>query len=231
METPTNLKKRLNTEGRWAEASLAFNEIFAEKKHFMRAAMARQETWIELGIRFPPLLGPVGERKAAQFAARKQKEERLIATLPGRAPFPPERPSSPATETDFEMPTDDEPADDAPASLPTGLPVGDSNFDRDFEWAYANLGAELEPSAAPSGAAWLLREIGRSPKGRDKFVAMAQKTLSKKNDTENEKKNREDRSRQFALLDSINRSFAGLEEPRQRKPKATQSAVAESCTP
>lgn len=225
METPTNLKKRLNTEGRWAEASLAFNEIFAEKKRHMRAAQARQETWIELGIRFPPLLGPVGERKAARFAARRQKEQQYLDTRPARATFPPENPSFTATETDFDMPTDDEPADDTSAALPTGLPVGDSNFDRDFEWAYNHLGADLDPSDAPSGAAWLLREIGQSPKGREKFAAMAQKTLSKKNDTENEKKNREDRARQFALLDSIKRSFAGLEEPRQRKPK--QSATDE----
>lgn len=93
---------------------------------------------------------------------------------------------------------------------PSDLPIGTTDFDADLAWAWTHLGADVSPSDAPSGAAWFLREHGRTPKTRPAFVTMCQKAFSKKGGDDVER-NREDRSRQFRLLENLSREFAGLE--------------------
>lgn len=114
----------------------------------------------------------------------------------------------PDPRPDFEPEPPKVAPDEAP---PSNLPTGSGDFDSDLEWAYLHLGSSVPPESAPSGAAWFLREHGRSPKTRAAFITMCQKAFSQKSNDDGDRL-RDDRARQFALLSNLTREFAGLEK-------------------
>lgn len=99
--------------------------------------------------------------------------------------------------------------------LPQNLPVGSATFQEDLTWAYRNIASTVTEAMAPSGGAWALRAWGRSEKGRDKFFAVALKVMAPR-EAENSRL-KDDRSRQFSLLDNLmrelgSRELAGIEQ-------------------
>jgi hypothetical protein len=101
-------------------------------------------------------------------------------------------------------------ADGDDGDLPENLPVGSATFKEDLLWAYHNITSAVTETTAPSGSAWYLREWGRNPRARDKFVTLVMKTFGQKTDTDEQFK--DDRRRQFALLENITKEFAGIEQ-------------------
>ncbi len=181
MESDKQMWSRLNAEGHWAAASKLYAKTFDELK----------------------------EQKIPTKEAGRQ------ANIVVRSRFPPEmtereKRRAEALKASQAPPANEDEAPD-PEEMPICLPVGTSSFDDDLEWSYRNLGANVLPEDAPSGAAWALREHGRAAKTRGAYITMCQKTFSKKSGDDIEK-NREDRSRQFRLLDNLAREFAGLEK-------------------
>jgi len=181
MESDKQMWSRLNAEGHWADASKLYAKTFDELK-------AQKIPTKEAGRQANVL---VRSRFPPQLTER---EQRRMAALKEQAALPADEDADP---------------DETPA--PSNLPIGSTDFDFDLAWAWTHLGADVSPLDAPSGAAWFLREHGRTAKTRPAFVTMCQKAFSKKGGDDIER-NREDRSRQFRLLDNLAREFAGLEK-------------------
>ena len=105
---------------------------------------------------------------------------------------------------------DDSLADGEDVDLPENLPVGSATIKEDLLWAYHNITSAVTEATAPSGSAWYLREWGRNPRARDKFVTLVMRTFGQKTDADERFK--DDRRRQFALLENITKEFAGIEQ-------------------
>lgn len=94
--------------------------------------------------------------------------------------------------------------------LPENLPVGSATFKEDLLWAYNNITSAVAETTAPSGSAWYLREWGRNPRARDKFVTLVMKVFGVKTDSDDRLK--DDRRRQFELLGTLTKEFVGIEQ-------------------
>ena len=81
---------------------------------------------------------------------------------------------------------------------------GSVDFEKDFEWAYANIGNRgIQVEDAPSSAAHFLWDYYRSTKA--KFVETAAKLHAAKSKTasDDDKVMHDDQRKQFALLDAL----------------------------
>ena len=168
-----------------------------ESDKVLWARLTREGRWEAATMLYSRTLSELCESGMGRVKAKRE------ATTIVRAKFPPDL-------TSGIEPVDEE-ADPDEYTMPSDLPTGSNEFDADLEWSYRHLGAKVEPRDAPSGAAWALREHGRAVKTRAAYLSMCQKAFSKKSSDDVER-NREDRSRQFRLLETLSREFAGLEK-------------------
>ena len=111
---------------------------------------------------------------------------------------------------------DDLVADDSD-DFPTNLPPGDCNFEADLRWAWNTIGDPVQPEDAPNGSAWCLHMFAIQQ--FDKFLPLVVKSIGMRD--KGAKSNREDRDRQFKILDVLAAEFAAQAESVPQGPAAT----------
>jgi len=141
--------------------------------------------------------------EASEFRDRVRREQREAGQSRAAANeaawnrMAEEFPPLPTSNSNAEL--DDPFCDDVNDSdLPADLLVGGGNFEDDLQWAYRNICSDASREDAPSGAAWLLRQWGRDPDSRDKFLNFVAKTQLRRRDEDERLK--DDARCQFELL-------------------------------
>lgn len=81
---------------------------------------------------------------------------------------------------------------------------GSADFEKDFEWAYANIGnRKVEIAEAPSSAAYFLWDYYRGAKAKLVDTAAKLHAAKNKNASDDEKVMQDDKRKQFALIDAL----------------------------
>lgn len=221
-ETKSELFERLTNDNRYKEFVQYVGKL--KNKPF---SLSKEDAWRQSVIRFPPrtatewqkvqagtlrqkdnklLKSYTDELEFEQYEAEKKKKAR--AAKPKRATKPARDPAQELEEVETYNPDEDLGEDEIYAKqlqalIDQGLPV---DFERDWEWAYANFPIKgIEPKSAPSASAWKLLRFAQEHQAKfvEKFLSYFER--KRKESGDNNEMIETDQRTQFAALDRFAR--------------------------